>query len=129
MRKAMDKNELYRLHLSSSMHRKALKRKQKCGCFYCERIFSSTDIKDWVDNGETALCPYCGIDSVIGEGCGREITDKLLHSMHLAFFERGTGSTVSTPFGEVILLKDGKRRVFNYEAIESKAPYEYVDRI
>ena len=129
MRKAMDKNELYRLHLSSSMHRKALKRKQKCGCFYCERIFSSTDIKDWVDNGETALCPFCGIDSVIGEGCGREITDKLLHSMHLAFFESGTGSTVSTPFGEVILLKDGKRRVFNYEAIESKAPYEHVDRI
>ena len=48
--------------------------------------------------------------------------------MHLAFFESGTGSTVSTPFGEVILLKDGKRRVFNCEAIEPKAPYEYVDR-
>lgn len=125
----MNKDELLRLHSFSSMNRDALSVEQTCGCFYCRRIFSSSEIKDFVDNGRTALCPFCGIDAVIGESCGFEITDKLLRSMHLAFFESGTGNTVSTPFGNVILLKDGKRRSFRFEALEPTAPYASVDGI
>ncbi|WP_283119197.1 hypothetical protein [Neisseria elongata] len=34
------------------------------------------------DDGQyTAWCPYCGIDSIIGENCGYEITPKLLAAM------------------------------------------------
>ncbi len=36
-----------------------------CGCFHCQSIFASDDIRQWVNNGQTALCPQCGIDSVL----------------------------------------------------------------
>jgi hypothetical protein len=42
--------------------------------FYCKRTFLPTKIKGWCDknasNGPTALCPKCGIDSVIGKSIG-----------------------------------------------------------
>lgn len=44
----------------------------RCGCFYCCETFEPAEITEWIDptaddpqSGETALCPRCGIDSVI----------------------------------------------------------------
>lgn len=39
--------------------------KDLCGCYYCLSTFLYTEINCWIDNKMTALCPYCGIDSVI----------------------------------------------------------------
>jgi len=36
-----------------------------CGCYYCCKTFQFCNITQWVDNGETALCPKCRIDSVV----------------------------------------------------------------
>jgi NAD-dependent SIR2 family protein deacetylase len=38
-----------------------------CGCFHCLRTFEATAVIDWIDDGETPLCPYCGMDSVMLE--------------------------------------------------------------
>ena len=38
-----------------------------CGCYYCLHTFSEEDIEDYVGEGVTALCPNCGIDSVVEE--------------------------------------------------------------
>lgn len=38
---------------------------QKAGCYYCMNTFDTKDIKEWVDNGETAVCPHCNVDSVV----------------------------------------------------------------
>lgn len=35
------------------------------GCYYCVSVFKGDKITQWTDNGETALCPNCGIDAVI----------------------------------------------------------------
>ena len=61
---------------------------QKCGCFYCCSIFDSSEIKDWTyDIPEyTALCPYCEIDSVIGEKSGYPITEVFMEEMHDYWF-------------------------------------------
>jgi len=37
------------------------------GCYHCMWIFAGRDIVKFVDNGETAICPHCGIDSVLPE--------------------------------------------------------------
>jgi hypothetical protein len=50
------------------------------------KIFNPAEITEWVDDGDTALCPYCGIDSVIGESSGFPITDKFLKEMHQRWF-------------------------------------------
>jgi hypothetical protein len=59
-------------HKRCSAHRTAVLAAKLCGCFYCCTIFEPGEITDWVDPlsddmqaGTTALCPRCGIDSVI----------------------------------------------------------------
>lgn len=37
----------------------------RCGCFYCQAVFSGDEVRNWVDDDRTALCPRCGIDSVL----------------------------------------------------------------
>lgn len=63
---------------------------ERCGCFYCGVIFEPSEIKNWVDEwegvGQTALCPHCGIDSVIGAESGYPITEEFLTRMHAHWF-------------------------------------------
>ena len=75
-------------HEHSCNNRKELSRSGICGCFHCLEIFSSADILRWLDEGDgTALCPYCGIDSVIGESAGFPITREFLSGMRKEWFE------------------------------------------
>ena len=74
-------------HQYSANNRDALQHDHICGCFYCLKIFSPTEINEWVkDTSETAICPYCGVDSVIGECCGYPITEEFLEEMHRYWF-------------------------------------------
>lgn len=78
-------------HKYSSNHKQELSKDQKCGCFYCLRIFSPAEIDEWLgpENGDpkgTALCPYCGIDSVIGAYSGYPITKAFLKEMNQYWF-------------------------------------------
>lgn len=62
-----------------------------CGCFYCLRIFSPKEIVEVIeekDGLETALCPYCGVDSVIGKASGFPITRTFLADMFGLWFGR-----------------------------------------
>ena len=64
--------DIIKAHRFSSRHRRSISFSKKCGCFYCFKIFTPREIKDWIDEdekgkGQTAICPYCGIDSVIGD--------------------------------------------------------------
>jgi NAD-dependent SIR2 family protein deacetylase len=36
-----------------------------CGCFHCLNVFEATEVVDWIDDGETPLCPRCGVDAVM----------------------------------------------------------------
>jgi hypothetical protein len=55
----------------------------RCGCFYCEAVFPSPEVGKWVDDEQTALCPRCGIDSVLAD-----VTDAgVLRALHHYRFE------------------------------------------
>lgn len=85
---AMD-SDAYHAHEFSSNHRKSLEQDAKCGCFYCLEIFKPSEIEEWVDGTEeevTALCPYCEIDSVIGESSAYPITKEFLGRMNQMWF-------------------------------------------
>lgn len=65
--------------LAQATHnRAALEREQDASCFFCLRTYPTALIVDWTDkadpatqqlkrdeSGQTALCPHCGIDSVM----------------------------------------------------------------
>ena len=76
-----------RAHQYSSNHRRQLLYDHVCGCFYCLSIFNPNEIEEWVEDSEgTAICPYCGIDSVIGESSRHPITKEFLKKMHEYWF-------------------------------------------
>jgi hypothetical protein len=56
-------------------------------CFYCISHFSAADVVDWCDRGATALCPKCGIDSVIASNAGYVLDDAFLQAMRNFWFE------------------------------------------
>jgi len=40
----------------------------------------------WTDTGETAICPRCSIDSVIGDASGLPVTKEFLKEMNKHWF-------------------------------------------
>ncbi len=80
-----DTSYLKLLHGLSIAHRDAVLGSEICGCFFCIREFPSADITDWTDNGRTALCPNCDIDSVL-PGSIVHIDTKMLAQMNERWF-------------------------------------------
>jgi len=82
--------DLYTSQRASSYnhyHREELENDNVCGCYYCETIFAPSEITEWCreslrGEARTAICPHCGIDTVIGESSGYPITPEFLKSMH-----------------------------------------------
>ncbi|MGB8581686.1 MAG: cytoplasmic protein [Candidatus Sulfotelmatobacter sp.] len=73
-------------HKWSGWNRSTLNRSDRCGCFYCLEVFPPNEIEGWTDDGDTALCPKCGIDSVIGSVSGYPIRREFLSKMHDHWF-------------------------------------------
>lgn len=73
-------------HKHSSGHRASIEASSEAGCFYCTRTFPANSVKEWVDSGTTALCPHCGIDSVIGDATGIKLGESFLSLMHDCWF-------------------------------------------
>jgi hypothetical protein len=61
---------------ATSSHRAQLMASESCGCFYCLELFVPSEIERWLNEGDgTAVCPRCGIDSVLGDASGYPIKD------------------------------------------------------
>jgi len=83
----MTKVELKIAHDHCTSNYKELQKSKICGCFYCEKIFDPNEITEWIQDSElTAVCPYCNIDSVIGDASGIPITKKFLKEMNKYWF-------------------------------------------
>lgn len=82
------KSDVITAHGYCSNNRKLLVNDRKCGCFYCLKVFSPEEITEWIEdpNGMTAVCPHCGVDSVIGEGAGYPMTEAFLRDMRDHWF-------------------------------------------
>lgn len=86
---AADLASLEVVHKYSSYHRELINGSAIVGCFYCIERFVPSDIKEWIDGGDTAICPNCGIDSVLPEILGIVPTQELLMRMHEYWFAFG----------------------------------------
>ena len=78
-------------HTHASGHRAEVASSTTCGCFYCCETFRPEAIREWVDEdergtGQTALCPKCGIDSVIGDKAGYGLSESFLRRMQACWF-------------------------------------------
>jgi transcription elongation factor Elf1 len=74
-------------HKHTIHHKNEVLKSDICGCFYCTSTFQAIEILEWTDEGETALCPNCGIDSVIGNNSGYPVSNiDFLKQMHKHWF-------------------------------------------
>ena len=77
-------------HSRSSNHREQVLASVRCGCFHCLQVFAPSEIDEWTDelsgSPVTALCPRCGIDSVIGWAAGFPLTPEFLTEMQEYWF-------------------------------------------
>lgn len=84
--RGLNQDLLEAAHRHCSLNRAELQAGSYCGCFYCFAIFGPTDITEWIDEDQTAVCPKCGIDSLLGSMSGYPITAEFLHCMHDKWF-------------------------------------------
>jgi NAD-dependent SIR2 family protein deacetylase len=72
---------LKRDHTVFRHKREIMEKSETAGCFYCRRIFSPSEITEYTRRGQVAVCPYCGVDSVIGSA-GAPVTRAELDRLH-----------------------------------------------
>jgi hypothetical protein len=84
----LSEHELLKAHKRSIYHRVEIENSQSARCFYCLDSFKPSEILDWTDDKRTAICPRCGIDSVIGDASGVQMNDEFFRQMHWYWFER-----------------------------------------
>jgi hypothetical protein len=80
--------ELNAFYSHSIRNEESILKSDFCGCFHCISIFPVADIKEMVvekDGSRTAICPICGIDSVLGDA-SVEINAELLEAMNEYYF-------------------------------------------
>jgi hypothetical protein len=82
----VDPNAHITAHQHSSRHRAEVEDSARCGCFCCLATFPPGAIEDWCDESTTALCPACGIDSVLGDASGYPIVEGFLARMRDHWF-------------------------------------------
>ena len=84
----MTENELKQAHAHCTRNRDTLGRSESAGCFCCLHVYPPAEIKDWVqrDQDETAICPRCGVDAVIGSASGLDLTPEFLQAMEAHWF-------------------------------------------
>jgi hypothetical protein len=71
-------------HRKSIRHRALISAAARCGCFQCLAQFEPGAIQRWTDDGETALCPRCRVDSVLALEAGMD--DAFLRRMKARWF-------------------------------------------
>ena len=75
-------------HTYSYSNKQDILSSNKCGCFFCNKIFDSKLISEPYINdigGETAICPFCGVDSVLPDS-KIELSEELLEDMYHVWF-------------------------------------------
>jgi hypothetical protein len=73
-------------HKHSAHHEQEILNSSLCICFYCLAFFTPDKIDDWIDSDQTAMCPYCGIDAVIGDASGYPISREFLEGINQCWF-------------------------------------------
>lgn len=91
LRLAAFPREIREAHVHCNRNCDELLRSSVAGCFFWCLVFASSTIDEWVDDdesghGQTALCPRCGIDSVIGDRSGVEISEMFMSRMKEYWF-------------------------------------------
>ena len=78
--------QLLDAHKHTMDNRHEIERSMECACFDCGEIYNASEVTELTDNGNTALCPHCGMDCVLGDASGIALTSEFLNAMYRRWF-------------------------------------------
>lgn len=81
-----ERTKIEKLHSYSSHNKDLISKASKCYCFYCKHAFDSNEINNYIDDGQTALCPNCDIDSIIPDSIDEKINESIIDEMNKYWF-------------------------------------------
>lgn len=99
MKKKQKPFDLATVHKLSFKNLETVGHAARCGCFYCYAFFAPDAIKEWADDGLTALCPKCGTDSVLDDKAVK-LDRRLIQAMYRKYF--GDAYTEEPDFADEI---------------------------
>ena len=73
-------------HEFAIYNRAALEAGEWAACYHCREVFSPSEIGDFTDEGQTAMCPYCGVDAVLPESAGYPFLPEVLKALREHWF-------------------------------------------
>lgn len=79
-------------HKAATHNKEALLRSDRIRCFYClsfipKHMVRHWRVGEWVDRDDsTGLCPFCGIDALIGDDSGLLLEDHIFQELHNYWF-------------------------------------------
>jgi len=118
----MEEYDLIVASEAARFNREQLEKDKKCGCYSCLNVFSPSEIKEWgveEENGKgvTAICPHCGVDSVLAASSGYPLTKTFLKSMNDIWFGENYMIELYTTIRN---LKERKQDIEKYADILKK---------
>ncbi len=78
-------DEMKTAHRRSLGNRPSIMKGGYCGCFKCLRVYPGSEVVTWTGD-DTAVCPYCQIDSVLSVN-DSPITPDFLRAMYERYFK------------------------------------------
>lgn len=87
---AMSDEELSEIHTHCTANREEIEASSRCACLYCQEVYRATEVNDFIVEPslkETALCPRCGANAVIGDATGIPFYKELIRKLHQRYFE------------------------------------------
>lgn len=78
-------NHFHRAHFENN---DKITRVKRYGCYYCGKVYSRDKypIEQWVDDGQTAVCPKCGVNAVIPEIYDMNLTNRQMGQLKEQIF-------------------------------------------
>lgn len=72
-----DETMMHSAHAHSFDNWKELSISKSAACFCCRQIFDADSVIEFIitEKENTAQCPHCGIDAVIGDASGYDVHD------------------------------------------------------
>ncbi len=83
----MTKDQLRAAIRFATGNRQALVKSDQAGCYYCLTIYAASEVVRFLPSEDTALCPYCGIDSVLADQSPYELNAQTLKELHEYWFK------------------------------------------
>lgn len=83
----MNKEQIETAYAHTIRNRAEIRQSRNCCCIDCRHIFPAGEVVDWIDDGQTAMCPYCDTDAVIGDASLYQLTEDFINTLHNEYFD------------------------------------------